>query len=123
MRKPNIHARALRRNMTDAERRLWHQLRGRRFRGWKFRRQATVGRYIADFLCIEARLAVEIDGGQHSPEIDRRRTAFLEAQDLKVLRFWNAEVLENMPGVLWTIDQALCAGTAYPSPAGGRRSG
>lgn len=86
--------------MTDAERRLWYALRNRRFEGWKFRRQVSLGPYVVDFLCHSARLIVEVDGGQHSAEVDARRTAFLASQGYRVIRFWNNEVLVNVDGVL-----------------------
>jgi very-short-patch-repair endonuclease len=97
-------ARALRVTMTDAERRLWACLRGRRLVGYKFRRQHPLGRFIVDFACIEHRLVIEVDGGQHcdSPD-DERRTAWLERQGWRVLRFWNNEVLTNSEGVQETI--------------------
>ncbi|BBC71936.1 DNA methylase [Altererythrobacter sp. B11] len=96
----NRHARSLRRNATDAEQALWPYLRGRRLGGLKFRRQATVGPYVADFLCAEKRLIVELDGGQHSPEADAARTAALEQLGYRVIRFWNADVLTNRDSVL-----------------------
>ena len=99
----NPYARSLRRNATDAETKLWHQLRNRRLGGFKFRRQATVGYHVVDLLCAEKRLIVELDGGQHSPEVDALRTARLEALGYRVIRFWNNDVLGNLDGVLETI--------------------
>jgi len=96
-------ARSLRRNATDAEALLWSRLRNRQLCGAKFRRQVAIDRFIADFLCFEAKLIVEVDGGQHGAEADATRTAFLEAQGFKVIRFWNHEVLGNLNGVLETI--------------------
>jgi very-short-patch-repair endonuclease len=94
--------------MTDAERRLWSLLRGRQLNGCKFRRQHPVGRYILDFACIERRLAVEVDGGQHADNNnDRHRTAWLEAQGWQVIRFWNNEVLSNPDGVAARIAEML----------------
>ena len=105
---PSQRARALRVAMTDAERRLWACLRGRRLVGYKFRRQHPLGRYILDFACIEHRLAIEADGGQHSESAaDERRTAWLERQGWRVLRFWNNEILANSEGVQETILEAL----------------
>ena len=101
--KTNSRARALRRDSTDAERLLWRRLRDRQLGGFKFRRQATVGPYVADFLCVEAGLVVEADGGQHTADRDAKRSAFLTAQGLRVLRFWNNDILENSEGVLQTI--------------------
>jgi very-short-patch-repair endonuclease len=95
-------ARQLRTESTDAERRLWYHLRSRRLLGLKFRRQHPMGRYIADFVCLEKRLVVEIDGGQHadSKAYDRRRDAWLEGAGFRVLRFWNHEVMSQLPAVL-----------------------
>ena len=105
---PSQQARALRVSMTDAERRLWACLRGRRLVGYKFRRQHPLGRYILDFACIEHRLAIEADGGQHSESAaDERRTAWLERQGWRVLRFWNNEILANSEGVQEMILEAL----------------
>jgi very-short-patch-repair endonuclease len=73
------HAGRLRRNMTDVEQAMWQALRNRQLGGFKFRRQATVGRYVVDFLCAERKLIVEFDGGQHDELVDASRTQFLEA--------------------------------------------
>ncbi|HLL59993.1 MAG TPA: DUF559 domain-containing protein, partial [Allosphingosinicella sp.] len=89
------------------EQMLWHELRGRRLGGHKFKRQWTLGSYIVDFCCWERRLIVEVDGGQHGEEADARRTAWLESQGYRVLRFWNNEVMTNMDGVLQTMLSAL----------------
>ena len=106
-------ARRLRRDQTDAERKLWFRLRDRRLSGLKFRRQMPIDRYIVDFCCESARVIVEIDGGQHATRSaeDAARTAALEAQGYLVLRFWNNEVLQNLDGVLEVI-----ASTAKPVP-------
>jgi adenine-specific DNA-methyltransferase len=93
--------------MTEAERRLWYALRDRRFAGWKFRRQETIHPVIVDFICSAARLIVEVDGGQHSEDGDAERTAALEAQGFRVLRFWNNEVLGNLDGVMIRLAEAL----------------
>jgi very-short-patch-repair endonuclease len=107
------HAKALRANMTEAERRLWYFLRAHRFRGMKFKRQALIGRYILDFVSFQRRLVVEVDGGQHAEsEDDLRRTRWLESQGFRILRFWNNEVLSNTGGVL---DVIMTAST-NPSP-------
>src|SRR5882672_5523242 len=84
-------ARRLRRDMTEAEKRLWYLLRGHRFDGMKFKRQVPVGPYIVDFASISLRLIIELDGGQHDSrrEHDARRTAWLEADGYRVIRFWN----------------------------------
>ena len=105
---PNLKARVLRRGMTDAERRLWAVLRGRRLQGYKFRRQHPLGPFIADFACIEHRLVIEADGGQHADNAaDQRRTAWLESRGWRVLRFWNDNVLADTEGVQEAILQAL----------------
>lgn len=90
--------------MTEAEDRLWHELRGRRLNQIKFRRQVPLGRYIADFVCLEAGLIIEIDGSQHAEsESDRNRDAELKARGFRVLRFWNDDVLKDMNAVCDTI--------------------
>jgi very-short-patch-repair endonuclease len=100
-------ARKLRRAAADAENKLWARLRNRQLEGAKFRRQHSIGPYIADFFCLEARLVIELDGGQHDEqtrrEADERRTRYLQAQGYTVLRFWNSEVSEDMDGVLEAI--------------------
>ncbi len=102
------NARKLRKTMTDAERALWRLLRDRRLEGWRFRRQGPVDRYIVDFICFEARLIIEVDGGQHSEsEGDKKRDAYLKSQGFRVLRIWNNEVLLNPDGVYQTIIKAL----------------
>jgi very-short-patch-repair endonuclease len=94
---PIERARQLRQNLTDAERLVWARLRGRRFAGYKFRRQIPLGKYILDFVCFDQRLIIELDGGQHTlqKEYDDVRTAWLESQGFRVLRFWNHDVLED----------------------------
>jgi very-short-patch-repair endonuclease len=100
------HARRLRRDATDAENRLWYHLRNRQIGGFKFRRQETIGRCIADFACVECRLIVEADGGQHGDGVDAGRTAYLNSLGWEVLRFWNNDILQNTDGVLETILRA-----------------
>ena len=106
------HARALRANQTEAETRLWRLLRDRRLAGAKFRRQVPIGPYIADFACLAAKLIVEVDGGQHAENAaaDAARTAWLEEQGFRVLRFWNNDALANSDGVLEEILAALQGG-------------
>ncbi|HWN44515.1 MAG TPA: DUF559 domain-containing protein [Thermoanaerobaculia bacterium] len=97
------HARDLRQNMTDAERRLWRELRGGSL-GARFRRQVPIGPYIVDFASFRQRLVIEIDGGQHLGDArDEARDAWLAEQGFRVLRFWNHEVLKNPEGVLEVI--------------------
>lgn len=114
--------RTLRREMTEAEKRLWQRLRFRQTHGFRFRRQVPIGSFIADFVCHEARLIVEIDGGQHDPASDYefRRTRFLEGEGYRVLRFWNNEVLENPDGAQEGIAQYLRRVHPHPCPAPSR---
>jgi very-short-patch-repair endonuclease len=105
---PNESARRLRRDATDAERRLWSALRDRRLEGYRFRRQYPIGRFIVDFACTRYRLIIEADGSQHAEdEADRKRTVALEEQGWRVLRFWNNDVLANTNGVVETILKEL----------------
>src|SRR5262245_1191460 len=100
-------ARELRREMTPAEAILWRELRGRRFAGYKFRRQRPIGPYVADFYCHDCALIVELDGESHlgREAADRDRQVNLEACGLKVLRFWNSDVYDDLPTVLEAISQ------------------
>ncbi len=102
-------ARKLRRSSTDVERKLWHRIRDKQVEGFRFRRQRPVGRFIVDFICLDARLIVELNGGQHAENVahDKKRTAFLESLGYRVLRFWNSEVIENIEGVLERLREAL----------------
>ena len=105
---PGTTARRLRRNLTDAEIRLWFALRDRRLAGYKFRRQHPIDGFIADFACTKHKLIIEADGGQHGDStVDARRTELLEAKGWKVLRFWNNEILSNTEGVIQTILDTL----------------
>jgi HrpA-like RNA helicase len=119
------HARDLRKNATDAENLLWQLLRRNQILGFGFRRQHPVGSYILDFYCHQANLAIELDGGQHAEDAQRahddKRSDWLKAQGITVLRFWNNEVLTNIEGVLqslynWLSEQST---TSIPSPTGG----
>ncbi|MGH8428323.1 MAG: endonuclease domain-containing protein [Gammaproteobacteria bacterium] len=115
-------AKSLRRNSSDAEKRLWRQLRDRQLEGYKFRRQIPLGIYVADFVCFEARLVVEVDGGQHDMrrDHDEYRTVWLNAQGFKVLRFWNNEVLSASDAVLEIIRRELVDNPSpLPSPTRG----
>ncbi|CAM0997728.1 DUF559 domain-containing protein [Rhodanobacter sp. Root179] len=104
-----IRARRLRNEGTDAERRLWQHLRHRQLAGHKFRRQYPLASYIVDFICVPARLVVELDGGQHldAVEYDRRRTEALEREGYCVLRFWNDDVLLRTEDVVGEIFRVL----------------
>lgn len=121
----HTRSRSLPRNMTDAERQLWRILRMRQIPGHKFRRQVPLGRYIADFVCHEARLIIEVDGGQHAlAGNDIERTEFLESEGYRVLRFWNNEVLANLAGVYDAIVGELAPITptlTLPHRGGGQR--
>ncbi|MDI1308202.1 MAG: DUF559 domain-containing protein [Methylotenera sp.] len=113
-------SRQLRAEMTDAEKHLWQRLRMKQL-GVKFRRQHPAGRYILDFACVDAALAIEIDGGQHNEmQIeDNLRSEWLKDHGWKVLRFWNNEVLQNIEGVLQVILQSIheCdSGNVLPPP-------
>ncbi len=118
-------ARALRKNQTAAERRLWSAIRNRRLAGCKFRRQHPINNFIVDFACLERKLVIEVDGGQHAEEIkkDAERTTALEKVGFRVLRFWNHDVLKNMDAVLETILANLegDAPSPHPSPPEGER--
>ncbi len=113
-------ARKLRKNQTDAEQALWQRLRNRQLVGFKFRRQYVLDGYIADFACVEARVIVELDGGQHLEQkaYDDKRTQAFAKHGFEVLRFWNDEVLKNMEGVLMVINEALDTPSPQPSTPG-----
>ena len=108
-------ARKLRRRPTDAEIRFWAKVRNRQLGGAKFRRQWPIENYVVDFVCLEARLVVEIDGGQHADNArDEIRTKHLEAAGFRVVRFWNNDVLSNTAGVLETIAAVLAEAPPHP---------
>jgi very-short-patch-repair endonuclease len=107
-------AKHLRHDMTEAETKLWQALRGKKFEGYKFRRQVAIGIYIVDFVCFAQRLIVEVDGSQHEDSThDEKRDAWLESQGFHVLRLWNNDVLQSLDFSMLTILNAL----ALPSPA------
>lgn len=116
-------ARSLRADLTGAERRLWGCLRGRAL-GPKFRRQVPLGRYIVDFASFDARLVIEVDGGQHLEEeaTDVARDAWLRSRGFRVVRFWNDEVMENLDGVVEVLAEVIRGSTPHPDPPpqGGR---
>ncbi len=123
------YAREMRKGHTDAEQLIWHLLRGRQIAHAKFRRQHPISKYILDFYCDEHKLAIELDGGQHAEQVnyDETRTAFLTAQGIRVLRFWNNQVLQETEAVMTVIWQALQpaiektqrpSSPALPLPAG-----
>jgi very-short-patch-repair endonuclease len=115
--------------MTDAEQRLWKHLRLKQVDGRHFRRQVPIGPYVVDFACLEAKVLIEVDGGQHAEALDydASRTSWLEAHGYQVLRFWNNDVLSNTDGVLSLIRETLLTApgaTPHPNPPpqGGRES-
>ena len=116
-------ARNMRAAPTDAEAVIWRQLRAHRFAGHKFKRQQPIGNYILDFVCFEAKVIVEVDGGQHngSPS-DRSRDEWLEAQGFRVLRFWNNDVMQNLEGVLMRILEVVTPSPSIPLPRGEREA-
>ncbi len=103
MNKLNILARTLRRNQTPQELKIWELLRNNQLNGYKFKRQHPIGNYIADFICKERKLIIEIDGGQHNEEealqYDEERTQYLQSKGYKVIRFWNNDIDNNLDGV------------------------
>jgi very-short-patch-repair endonuclease len=109
--KPLARSRALRRDSTDAEKRLWSILQNRQLDGWKFRRQFAIDKFIVDFCCIRARLIVELDGEQHAnaQRYDDARTKQLTAHGFRVVRFWNSQVLQDSESVTREIGRVLNA--------------
>ncbi len=107
-------ARTLRKDDTEAERRLWEAIRNRRLDGFKFVRQLSVGPYIADFACRDCKLIVEVDGSTPGTEAevshDERRSAYLREQGYRILRFWNDDVFKGLPDVCEAILLALAEG-------------
>ena len=110
-------ARTLRRSFTDAEQRVWRLLRNRTLQDFKFRRQHPIGPYVADFVCLEQRLIIEVDGSQHAEQAhyDSQRTTRFEAAGYRVLRFWDNDVLTNTESVMQAIYGALRA-APHPNP-------
>ena len=114
---PLTRSRELRRDSTEAEKRLWSILQNRNLDGWKFRRQLAIDSFIVDFCCIAARLVIELDGEQHAgsrKRYDDARTRELQASGFRVLRFWNFEVLRETEGVVQEISRALSAAKQAP---------
>ena len=117
-------ARELRSTATPAERKLSQALRASQLDGFKFSRQIATGPFIADLICRKQQLVIEIDGGQHGDAADLRRQHYLEAQGYRVLRFWNAQVINDIDFVVKTIRSALPGGETHPRPlpqAGGEQ--
>jgi very-short-patch-repair endonuclease len=118
-------ARELRRDQTEAESLLWRAIRGEQLGGHKFRRQQTIGAYIVDFVSLDAKLVLELDGGQHADAVDydAKRDAWLTSEGFHVLRFWNNDVMENLEGVLMNIaDGAVTPTPTLPPRGGGRKA-
>ena len=101
--------RYLRKNQTDVEKLVWEQLRNRRLEGLKFRRQHPIEHYIVDFVCLERKLIIELDGGQHGEKVkyDERRTSCLQSRGYRVIRFWNHDVVNHLEVVLREIYKAV----------------
>ena len=114
----SLVARRLRNNPTDAERCLWRHLRRRQLDGFRFRRQLPIGQYVVDFVCLAARLVIEVDGGQHAEQhvADEVRSAWLRQRGFRVLRFWNNEVLGETEAVLARVREALQTSSQAPPP-------
>jgi very-short-patch-repair endonuclease len=114
-------ARRLRKHSTDTERHLWRYLRDKQIEGFKFRRQQVVGKYVVDFVNLEKKVVVELDGGQHALDPgDKIRDEWLRTGGYKVLRFWDNQVFSNLEGVLETIRDVLLASHPNPLPQGER---
>ena len=114
-------ARQLRRNMTDTEQLLWTRLRKKQLHGYRFRRQHPLGPYIVDFICLEAQLIIELDGGQHQAQLqdDSVRDHWLMKQGFQVLRFWNNQVFNETEAVLERITNVLLESINISGPVGG----
>ena len=110
-------ARTLRTSSTDAEQVIWRCLRNGQLPGFKFRRQYPIPPYVVDFCCISSKLVVELDGSQHAPEIDSRRTSFLESKGFKVLRFWDNDALLQTDAVIEAIWNACACPAPHPNPS------
>lgn len=112
------NAKILRIHQTEAEQRLWYHLRAHRFMDLKFKRQKPIGSYIVDFVCVERMLIIEIDGGQHSEQVeyDQRRDTWLRSQGYTVLRYWNNDVMQQLDGVLEQIRLTVISEPSPPAP-------
>ena len=115
-------AKSIRREMTEPEKHLWHQLRAKQFEGTKFRRQNVVGKYIADFYSRSAMLIIEVDGDTHAfqHDYDRERENYLKTLGFNVIRFTNSEVMANMEGVLTMVALQLTPPLPTLPPKGER---
>ncbi len=116
-------ARKLRKQSTDTERHLWRHLRDRQIEGFKFRRQHAIGKYVVDFVNLERKVVIELDGGQHAFNPgDRVRDEWLRAEGYEVLRFWDNQVFCSLEGVLEDIRNALLTPHPDPLPQGEREN-
>jgi very-short-patch-repair endonuclease len=107
-RKSTVRARTLRRDQTKAELVFWSRIKAKQFHGLKFKRQFPIGKYIVDFICLEKKIIVEIDGGQHCESLkDEERTRYLNNMGYEVIRFWNNDILSNIEGVLLSLSLTL----------------
>ena len=118
-----VIARKLRKNLTGAEKVLWQHLRLKQLHNFKFRRQCPIGQYIVDFACFDRKLIIELDGGQHSDQVnyDQERTQWFESQGFQVMRFWNNQVLKETGAVLEKIYNALTPTLILPHKGEGKR--
>ncbi len=112
MKRKNINlARALRKKQTPQEIIIWSRLRNRQFHNLKFRRQYTIGKYIVDFICLDKKVIIELDGWQHKEEFsgdkEKKRTKFLQEQGYTVVRFWNNEINNNIDAVFFKLEEVL----------------
>jgi very-short-patch-repair endonuclease len=112
------HAKGLRTESTDTEQLLWSKLRRRQVLGHKFRRQQVLGHFIVDFACLEKKLVIELDGGQHAEQqpYDERRSRWLEQHGFRVLRFWDHQVFQELDAILQAIAKALEVAPLPASP-------
>ena len=114
--------RNLRKNQTDAEKKIWSKLRKKQIQDLKFYRQFGIGKYIVDFYCPEKKLTIEIDGSQHTENIDKEKTDYLKQNGILILRFWNNEVFENLEGIMDKIIDAINRSNSSQPPLAKRRS-
>jgi very-short-patch-repair endonuclease len=120
--RPTARSRKLRHNPTPAEQKLWARLSARQIAGTRFNRQFPIGPFICDFVSRSAMLVVEADGGQHAEqeEEDRKGTEYLRSRGYRVVRFWNNDIIENIDGVVETIERILRTSPPPAPPASGR---
>jgi very-short-patch-repair endonuclease len=110
-------ARKLRKEQTDAEKIIWQCLRNKQMNGNKFRRQFQIDKYIVDFICLNKKLIIELDGGQHANnKKDLKRDAFLKSKGYNIIRIWDNEVMSNKEGVLEMIENIINADAPHPNP-------